>query len=226
MEEKRLSAEQQLDLISTTINNSNAHVKRNSGTPFLIWGYTMIAMYLTKSILQLSFEGDLRHFALTAIPIYLAPVIALIVSKIVIKDKAVTSNNSKGLRKLWIVIGVASLLVMLTTSHLFTFTWLLGIGMVATGAMMKERSVTSCGIAGMVTSIILPFFSFFIKPRLFSPETWTEKIDMGFCSISPMAINAISFDVIMIIIFTILFIIPGHMLNHKYNKTESKCSKS
>ena len=218
---------QSLELITSMINDSRSRLARNSGTPFLIWGYTLIAMFITKIILLLNLTGDLKLFAFSSIPIFLTPLIAFILSKIIIKDRNAISNGSKGIRRLWIVIGIITIIVMLTTSsHLLTMAWLLAIGVVATGVITKEHCVTSCGIAGIITSILLPFFNLFALPRIFSPETWTNEIDLGFFTIMPLGFIMISTSVIMIIILTILFIVPGHMLNHKYNKTESECSKS
>ena len=58
MTNKHLNEAESLELITSMIQDTRARLARNSGTPFLIWGYTTVAIALLNSIttyLELSY---------------------------------------------------------------------------------------------------------------------------------------------------------------------------
>lgn len=217
MEKTNLTEAQSLELITSMINDSRARLTRNSGTPYLIWGYTMIAMFTIVIILQMLLEGNWVYFNLATLPLYLTPLFALILTKVLTKNSTATPNNSKSVKTLWSVIGIVAFIAMLITAHYFTFALLLAMGVLSTGLMMKERSTTICGVIGLCTSSMLPIYNFYIKPHLFPIGNLEIKRGFGAFSITPITMNIITQEIIMIVIVTILFIIAGHILNHKYN---------
>lgn len=85
MEKTNLTEAQSLELITSMINDSRARLARNSGTPYLIWGYTMIAMFTIVIILQMLLEGNWVYFNLATLPLYLTPLFALILTKVLTK---------------------------------------------------------------------------------------------------------------------------------------------
>ena len=218
MEKTNLTEAQSLELITSMINDTRTRLARNSGTPFLIWGYTMIAMFTIVIILQMLLEGNWVYFNLATLPLYLTPLFALILTKVLTKNSTATPNNSKSIKTLWILIGIVAFIAMLITAHYFTFVLLLAMGVLSTGLMMKERSTTICGVIGLCASSMLPLYNFFIKLRLFPIGNLEIKRGFGAFSITPITMNIITQEIIMIVIVTILFIIAGHILNRKYNK--------
>ena len=218
MEKNNLTEAQSLELITSMINDSRARLARNSGTPFLIWGYTMIAMLVIEIILQILLDGNWQYFNLASIPLFLTPIFAFIATKVIRKDNIATANNSKSVKTLWSVIGIVAFIVMLITAHYFTFALLLTMGVLSTGLMMKERSTTICGIVGLVASSMIPIYNFVIKPRFAQMSGWDVKREFGPFTISPVTLNIINQEIMMIIIVMILFIVAGHILNRKYNK--------
>ena len=46
MQENKMTEAQSLELITSMINDSRSRLARNSGTPFLIWGYTTVVVSL------------------------------------------------------------------------------------------------------------------------------------------------------------------------------------
>lgn len=217
MEKNNLTEAQSLELITSMINDSRARLARNSGTPFLIWGYTMIAMFTIVIILQMLLEGNWVYFSLATLPLYLTPLFALILTKVLTKNSTATPNNSKSIKILWKLIGIVAFIAMLITTHYFTFALLLAMGVLSTGLMMKERSTTICGIVGLVASSMIPIYNFFIKPRFAQMSGWDVKREFGPFTITPVTLNIINQEIMMIIIVMILFIVAGHILNHKYN---------
>ena len=218
MEKTNLTEAQSLELIPAMINDTRTRLARNSGTPFLIWGYTMIAMLAIEIILQILLDGNWQYFNLTSIPLFLTPIFAFIATKVIRKDNIATANNSKSEKKLWSVIGIVAFIVMLITGHYFTFALLLTMGVLSTGLMMKERSSTICGIVGLVASSMIPIYNFFIKPRFAQMSGWDVKREFGPFTITPVTLNIINQEIMMIIIVMILFIVAGHILNRKYNR--------
>ncbi|MBQ2374010.1 MAG: hypothetical protein II299_02705, partial [Alistipes sp.] len=103
MEKNNLTEAQSLELITSMINDSRARLTRNSGTPFLIWGYTMIAMLVIEIILQILLDGNWQYFNLASIPLFLTPIFAFIATKVIRKDNIATANNSKSVKTLWSV---------------------------------------------------------------------------------------------------------------------------
>ena len=218
MEKTNLTETQSLELITSMINDTRNRLARNSGTPFLIWGYTMIAMLVIEIILQILLDGNWQYFNLTSIPLFLTPIFAFIATKVIRKDNIATANNSKSVKTLWSVIGIVAFIVMLITAHYFTFALLLTMGVLSTGLMMKERSTTICGIVGLVASSMIPIYNFVIKPRFAQMSGWDVKREFGPFTITPATLNIINQEIMMIIIVMILFIVAGHILNHKYNR--------
>lgn len=48
MEEKKLNEQESLALITSMINDTRERLAENSGRPFLIWGYTSIAVSILE----------------------------------------------------------------------------------------------------------------------------------------------------------------------------------
>ena len=218
MEKTNLTEAQSLELITSMINDTRNRLARNSGTPYLIWGYTMIAMFTIVIILQMLLGGNWVYFNLATLPLYLTPIFALILTKVLTKNSTATPNNSKSIKILWILIGIVAFIAMLITAHYFTFALLLAMGVLSTGLMMKERSTTICGIVGLVASSMIPIYNFVIKPRFAQMSGWDVKREFGPFTITPVTLNIINQEIMMIIIVMILFIVAGHILNRKYNR--------
>ena len=177
----------------------------------------MIAMFTIVIILQMLLEGNWVYFNLATLPLYLTPLFALILTKVLTKNSTATPNNSKSIKILWKLIGIVAFIAMLITAHYFTFALLLAMGVLSTGLMMKERSTTICGVIGLCASSMLPLYDFFINLLLAQTNDWEAKREFGAFSITPITMKFITQEIIMIVIVTILFIIAGHILNHKYN---------
>ena len=67
MGNNKLTEAQSLELITSMINDSRSRLARNSGTPFLIWGYTTVAVALLNCVttyLQLSHYWNFSGLAI------------------------------------------------------------------------------------------------------------------------------------------------------------------
>ena len=54
MEEKKLDAQESIELITRMIRNTRQRLERHSGRPFLIWGYTTVAVSLLNYSLNIA----------------------------------------------------------------------------------------------------------------------------------------------------------------------------
>ena len=218
MQENKLTEVQSLELITSMINDSRTRLARNSGTPFLIWGYTIVAMYVASVIAIFITKGVPAGVLLHGIFPLCAPIIALIIMKFRKKEDKAIQSNSPAIKSLWLIVGIACCLIMLVSANHFIITLLISIGAIATGLIMKHKEFKVCGIIGMVMSVMIPFIQFYVQPRLISLSEYTVPADRGFISISDFGIFITLCYTIVILIVGTTLIIPGHILNNKYNK--------
>ena len=52
MEEKRLDAQESIELITRMIRNTRRRLERHSGRPYLVWGYTTVVISLLNYTLN------------------------------------------------------------------------------------------------------------------------------------------------------------------------------
>ena len=211
------SAEQKLNIISEMINDSRTRMARNSGTPFLIWGYTIVAMCLASVIAIFISKGAPTGALLHGIFPLCAPIIALIIMKFRKKEDKAIQRNNPAIKSLWLIVGIACCLIILVSANHFIVTLLISIGAIATGLIMKQKVFKVCGIIGMVMSVMIPFIQFYVQPRLISLSEYNVPAERGFITISDFGIFITLCYTIMILIVGTTLIIPGHILNHKYN---------
>jgi hypothetical protein len=80
----------------------------------------------------------------------------------------------------------------------------MGIGTVLTGCVIKHRTTAICGWAAMCASLIFPIV-YFIMAKSGSASAISEVWIWGEL-------------IVFALIFLLMMVIPGHILNHKYNK--------
>ncbi len=218
MENTNLTEAQSLELITSMIQDSRTRLARNSGTPFLIWGYTTIAVSLFNALtLYLGWSGSWgwSWFAI--------PIVGWIGMMLLGKTEPSARNYidrvisiiwaTTGISFMWFFIGA----VIYGYSIAYITILVMGVGTVITGFILKDRSTTLCGSGAMLFSLIFPTIYLLTSRGLLSPAAvnsvmefwvWGEKI-------------------VFAVIFLLMMVIPGHLLNHKYNrKANSVCSKS
>jgi hypothetical protein len=191
MEEKILSEKESLELISKMIQNSQRKFRGNSGSPFLIYGYTSVIVSLTIYFLHMISTSELIGLAWLGIPVIGFALSYLTKKKDEQHGKTIISNM---ISKVWTVITVAIFGVSFTPflvpiPVLPIIILLLGIGTTITGLIVKSNSVTVGGILGMISTIAVFTFQYY-----------------GYNQIAVFAIC----------IF-IMQVIPGHILQYKSN---------
>ena len=205
MENNKLSEAQSLELITSMIQDSRSRLARNSGTPFLIWGYTTVAVSLFNALAL--YLGWSHAWAWSWFTI---PVIGWLGMMLLFKQEPSARNYiDRIVSMIWVVIGLSFAwlfvgAVVFGCSISFLTVVVMGIGTVLTGCVIKHRTTTICGWAAMCASLIFPIV-YFIMAKSGSASAISEFWIWGEL-------------IVFALIFLVMMVIPGHILNHKYNK--------
>lgn len=190
MEEKMLNEKESLELISQMILNTRKKMEEGNGMPFLIWGYATFIVSLVVYYF-LSTAGD-YHYNLIWFAIPVLGCGGMYFSKRKEKKHSKTYID-RIIVNIWTVIGIAGLLVscaafFVSIPVLPIEMLLMGIGTALTGLVIRFKPVIISGFVGMI-SCALPF------------------IIKGYGQI-----------IVFGIVFLIMMVIPGHILNYKGRK--------
>ncbi|MBQ3212455.1 MAG: hypothetical protein IJB40_02895 [Alistipes sp.] len=205
MENNKLSEAQSLELITSMIQDSRSRLARNSGTPFLIWGYTTVAVSLFNALAL--YLGWSHAWAWSWFSI---PVIGWLGMMLLFKQEPSARNYiDRIVSMIWVVIGLSFAwlfvgAVVFGCSISFLTVVVMGIGTVLTGCVIKHRTTAICGWAAMCASLIFPIV-YFIIAKSGSASAISEVWIWGEL-------------IVFALIFLVMMVIPGHILNHKYNK--------
>ena len=205
MENNKLSEAQSLELITSMIQDSRSRLARNSGTPFLIWGYTTVAVSLFNALAL--YLGWSHAWAWSWFTI---PVIGWLGMMLLFKQEPSARNYiDRIVSMIWVVIGLSFAwlfvgAIVFGCSISFLTVVVMGIGTVLTGCVIKHRTTTICGWAAMCVSLIFPIV-YFIMAKSGSASAISEVWIWGEL-------------IVFALIFLLMMVIPGHILNHKYNK--------
>ncbi len=206
MEEKRMNEAESLELITSMINDSRARMTKNLGTPFLIWGYTTVAVSICQAVIVACVEEFYPYlWGWFAIPV-VGWLLMLLFNK---QEKTVTNYIDRCINALWCAIGVAAFILPFMGVFVFpSVIMLIGVGTATTAAVVKDKIVKRIGYAAIFSSLLFPFVRLLLS-RLFTLEQFAGR--------ERYLVECIIFAVIMFL----LLIVSGHILN--YNK---RCLKS
>ncbi len=208
MENNNLTEAQSLELITSMINDTRNRLARNSGTPFLIWGYTTVAIALLNCVttyLQLSHYWNFSWFAIP----FIGWIGMMLFYK---KDKGAQNIIDRIISIIWCVLSVAYLWIFIGSTVyrapiLYYTILLMGVGTLITGLVLRHRTTQCCGIGAMICSLAYPFSIYLIHKS--DIATITMLRSWAWIEIAYFAA-----------IFFVMMVIPGHILNHKYNRKE------
>ena len=206
MEKTNFTEAQSLELITSMINDTRNRLARNSGTPFLIWGYTTVAIALLNCVttyLQLSHYWNFSWFAI--------PFIGWIgMMRFYKKDKGARNIIDRVISIIWCVLSVAYLWIFIGSTVyrapiLYYTILLMGVGTLITGLVLRHRTTQCCGIGAMICSLAYPLFTFLVLKC--DIQTINMLKSWAWVEIAYFAA-----------VFFVMMVIPGHILNHKYNR--------
>ncbi|NCB19653.1 MAG: hypothetical protein EOM61_08550 [Bacteroidia bacterium] len=194
MEEKNLTQQESLELISRMIKESRNNLEKGGGNIYLLWGYlwlaTALAVYFTI-ILTGDYRGQWLWFAM---PIIGYPSMLIMLKN---RKKSVVTFVDKTISKIWIVLGMCALLLSLymmvdysAYPILFVMALLINAGVAMSGLIIRFRPISVAGFAGILFSFLILMIPGLDKILVFA-----------------------AFSVIMLII-------PGHILNATSKKNK------
>jgi len=206
MEEKRMNEAESLELITSMIDDSRARMTKNLGTPFLIWGYTTVAVSICQAVIVACVEEFYPYlWGWFAIPV-VGWLLMLLFNK---QEKTVTNYIDRCINALWCAIGVAAFILPFMGVFVFpSVIMLIGVGTATTAAVVKDKIVKRIGYAAIFSSLLFPFVRVLLS-RLFTLEQFAGR--------ERYLVECIIFAVIMFL----LLIVSGHILNYK-----KRCLKS
>ena len=198
MEEKILSEKESLELISKMISETKNKLERGGGNIFLLWGYLGVCVSLIVYGLLNFTENYAVQWLWFLIPIIGYPAMFFMKGKS--QTGSVTFIGSV-ISKIWIVIGVCTILVSISILYdytllpiLFIMSLLVTAGVAMSGLVLKFKPAAVAGFIGIILSFVLLLVS------------WKSQI-LVFATMS-----------------AIMLIIPGHILNSAFRKQQKNGS--
>lgn len=204
MEEKQLDARESLELITRMIRNTRRRLERNSERPFLVWGYTTVAVSLLNYALNIA--GADPAWSLTW---FLIPLLGVVLMRLFPTRKSTEPRTEidRIVNALWLVCSLALIpIFILALFHghsyrpsLFALiTLVMSIGTASTGLIVRSKVYTVAGLLGMAGTAVLALWDFMLA-RL----AGSQEMD------STMLHNEI---LIFAAIFVVMMVIPGHII--------------
>ncbi|MEG1982830.1 MAG: hypothetical protein RR037_03775 [Alistipes sp.] len=196
MEEKKMNAEESIELISKMINNTRSRMERHAGTPFIVMGYTTAAVSLAV------------WYGFTITPTFSWHYLWLIISLVALiswlcgrkkrQNKEVSTYVDRIVGYIWISIGIVAfvhsmLAFFITIPILYIIVVLMGLGTALTGWVTR---FSPCTLVGLFSAIVLaPLFLF---------------------------VQGIDTCLIFAAVFIVMMVVPGHILNYKNRHSNGK----
>lgn len=210
MENKELDAHESMELIAHMIRNTRRRMERNTGRPFLIWGYTTVGI----ALMNYGFKeaGFNPGWSLTW---FLIPVVGYLLMKLFPQRKNTEPRTDidRIVGAVWTVCSLSLIpIFILCLFHglyyrpnpfaLITLT--MAIGTAITGLIVRSKLYSIAGFTGMALSTSFAFYDFYLKKLAASGDGHGVNTQLLYAEI-----------LIFAAIFAVMMIVPGHILNRR-----------
>ena len=192
MEDKQLNAAESIALISRMIENTRNIMLRNSGRPFLIWGYVTVFTTLLVMGAVYYFQNPDWNVLWLLLPVLGGSLMWLTRDRHT--EGKVSTFVDRVINSVWMVMGLTAWFVSMLALFsgiklpiLFIILLTMGIGTTITGLIIRFGPAIAGGAAAIVLAPISLAVSGYWPPILFAAG------------------------------FVVMMIIPGHVLNYKSN---------
>ena len=213
MEEKKLDAQESIELITRMIRNTRRRLERHSGRPYLIWGYTTVIISLLNYAFNLA--GADPMWSLTW---FLIPILGFVLMRLFPEKKSTEPRTEidRIVSALWLVCTLALIPIFLfcifhglsyRPSLFALITLTMSIGAATTGLIVRSKIYAIAGFAGMGLSTLFAFYDYYLK-RLAE----RAEIDAAHLNIEILIFAAI---------FLVMMIVPGHIINYRAKQTKN-----
>ena len=188
MEDKKISEKESLELIARMIKETQQNVARYAAYPFLIWGYTTVAVTIAIWIAFQETHSYKVNYLWFALPAIAAPLNYYFRRKE--GGRGTKTYMDRITTHIWMVFGLtawglACAAFAIRINILFLIPLLMGMACTLTGCVIKYKPLIIAGTIGTVLSFLQLFITGVNQLWVFAA------------------------------IFIIMMIIPGHILNKK-----------
>lgn len=214
MVQDRLNEQRSLEIISQMIADTKSHIDNNSGKYFLLWGYTTVIITLFEYVVMT------QHLPLPLTWVWFALPIVGGIGTFLLNQRAKRAGDTqpksyldRSVSAVWVTFGVSYLFIYIAalvyhTNIFFLTAIMMGMGTVISGAICRHKILTISGISGMCLSLLFP-----VRHVIFENMT-AEGVQV---SLNEYVI--FSDYIIFALIFTIMMVIPGHVLLNRAKQT-------
>lgn len=192
LEDREIDAAESFALISRMIENTRDRMVRNSGRPFLIWGYTTVAVTIAVWVAVWRTQDPGWNILWGALPVIGGLLMWLTREKQA--EGRVYTFVDRVIGHIWLVIGLSAWLVGILAMFgiaripiLFIILLMMGIGTTATCLIIRFTPGTVGGVAGICIAPV----------TLAVTGAWVPSL--------------------FIAGFVAMMVVPGHILNYKSN---------
>lgn len=195
MDEKGLTGKESLELITRMIQETQNNVARYAAYPLLIWGYLTVVISIVVWVVIRQYQYEEIHYLWWLLPLVAFPLTIYFCRKG--GKKGVVTYMDRITRQVWWLFGCIGFLLSIfaffrLVDIYFLIPLLMGMGVTLSGCVVKYRPMIVAGCVGIAFSFSLLF------------------------------IRDVDRLLIFAVIFVVMMIVPGHLLNHKMKQTCSR----
>lgn len=214
-----LDGQRSIEIISQMIAQTRADIDHESGSYFILWGYTTVLVSLFEYTAQvLGLDAVICAWCWWIIP-FVGGIGTLILNRRAARgvERRPKSYLDRSIGAVWQVFGLSWGMVLVAAlaygaNILFLTVVLMSMGTVITGKICQHRVLTIAGKLTMVLSLLFPLHHILMK------EYGTALRDSGSdCFVYLLCSEIIIFAVI----FTIMMVIPGHILYRRAKREQN-----
>lgn len=208
-DDNRLDERRSIEIISQMIADTSAHIDRESGKYFLLWGYTTAIISLFEYVAQVAhLDMNICLWAWWLIPVVGG------IGTLLLSRKSATRPKSyvdRSVSAVWTVFGLSFGMAFVAalvygTNLLFLTAMLMGMGTVITGKICRHKVLTIAGKAGVILSLAFPVSHLLLR------EYGEALRNSGTPYFEAIIYSEI---VIFALIFVVMMVIPGHVLHNR-----------
>ena len=206
MEERKMNEAESLELITSMINDSRARMRRDFGTPFLIWGYTTVVVSIIQALIVACVDDFMPYLWLWgAIPLIGWPLM-LWLNK---QEGGAVNYIDRCVGAVWTGIGIASVFIPFYCgfgiSVFSTVVVLMGVGTYVTAVVIKDKVVKRIGVVAIISPVAFAIAKFaYVRYHTIQDVAYYGGLYLTEC-------------IIFAVIIFMLLVVPGHILNRKKN---------
>ena len=186
--------------------SDHARMRKNFGTPFLVWGYTTVVVSIIQALIVACVDDFMPYlWSWGAIPLIGWPLM-LCLNK---QENGATNYIDRCVGAVWTGIGIASVFIPFYCgfgiSVFSTVVVLMGVGTYVTAVVIKDKVVKRIGVVAIISPVAFAIAKFaYVRYHTVQDVAYYGGLYLTEC-------------IIFAVIIFMLLVVPGHILNRKKN---------